>query len=42
MGVVTSLTLQMEHESSFKTGGSLVFACTNKVTAKPFLEKALL
>jgi len=42
MGVVTSLTLQMDDDSSFKTGGSLVFACTNKVTAKPFLEKALL
>lgn len=42
LGVVTSLTLQMEDESSFKTGGSLVFACTNEVTAKPFLEKALL
>lgn len=42
LGVVTSLTLQMEDDSSFKTGGSLVFACTNKVTAKPFLEKALL
>ena len=41
MGIVTSLTLQMEDESSFKTGGSLVFACANKVTAKPFLEKAL-
>mmetsp|Transcript_24474 Transcript_24474/g.52739 ORF Transcript_24474/g.52739 Transcript_24474/m.52739 type:complete len:489 (+) Transcript_24474:191-1657(+) len=41
MGVVTSLTLKMEDDSSFKTGGSLVCACANKTTAKPFLEKAL-
>jgi len=31
----------MEDESSFKTGGSLVFACADKVMAKPFLEAAL-
>merc|ERR1719199_1874320 len=42
LGVVTSLTLQMEDDSSFKTGGSLVFACANKVTATPFLKTALL
>ena len=41
MGVVTSLTLQMEDESSFRTGGSLVFACSDKATARPFLAKAL-
>jgi len=41
LGIVTSLTLQMEDDSSFKTGGSLVFACVNKVTAKPFLKSAL-
>ena len=31
----------MEDDTSFKTGGSLVFACTNKVTAKPLLKRAL-
>lgn len=41
MGVVTSLTIQMEAESSFQTGGSLVFPCSDKSTARPFLEKAL-
>lgn len=41
MGVVTSLTLMMEDESSFRTGGSLVFACSSKSTAKSFLTKAL-
>ena len=41
MGVVSSLTLKMEDGSSFRTGGSLVFPCSNKDMAKPFLEKAL-
>ena len=41
-GVVTSLTLVMEDGSAFKTGGSLVCACSNKDAAKPFLKKALL
>ena len=41
MGVATSLTLMMEDESSFRTGGSLVFACSTKSTAKVFLTKAL-
>ena len=41
MGVVTSLTLMMEDESSFRTGGSLVFACSSKSNAKSFLTKAL-
>lgn len=42
LGVVTSLTIQMENDACFQTGGSLVFACSNKDTAKPFLKKSLL
>jgi hypothetical protein len=41
LGVVTSLTLTMEDETSFQTGGSLVFACSAKSAAKAFLKKAL-
>ena len=41
MGVVTSLTFQMESESSFNTGGSTVIACGNKTCAAPFLKRAL-
>ncbi|KAL3785294.1 hypothetical protein ACHAW5_008326 [Stephanodiscus triporus] len=41
MGVVTSLTIRMEDESSFRSGGSLVVACSAKSTAKAFLKKAL-
>lgn len=42
MGVVTSLTLKMEEESIFRTGGSIVFSCPSKSLAKSFLRKALL
>jgi hypothetical protein len=41
MGVVTSLTLTMDDDSSFRTGGSIVFACSTKSVAKAFLAKAL-
>lgn len=41
MGVVTSLTFQMESESSFNTGGSIVVACGDKTSATPFLKRAL-
>jgi hypothetical protein len=41
LGVVTSLTFKMDVETSFKTGGSIVVACANKASAKPFLSKAL-
>ena len=37
LGVVTSVTIQLEDDSCFQTGGSLVFADT----AKPFRKKAL-
>jgi FAD/FMN-containing dehydrogenase len=42
MGVVTSLTLKMEKDSIFRTGGSIVFACSSMSIAKTFLRKALL
>ena len=42
MGVVTSLTLKMEEESIFRTGGSIVFSCPSKSIAMSFLRKALL
>lgn len=41
MGVVTSLTIKMEEESIYRTGGSIVFACSSKSIAKTFLRKAL-
>uniref|UniRef100_A0A6U7SWV0 FAD-binding PCMH-type domain-containing protein n=1 Tax=Eutreptiella gymnastica TaxID=73025 RepID=A0A6U7SWV0_9EUGL len=41
MGVVTSLTFKMDVATSFTTGGSIVVACANKTSAKPFLRRAL-
>ena len=41
MGVVTSLTFNMEEGTSFSTGGSIVVACANKASTKPFLRKLL-
>ncbi len=41
MGVVTSLTFNMAEGTSFSTGGSIVVACANKASTKPFLSKLL-
>uniref|UniRef100_A0A7S4MTA8 FAD-binding PCMH-type domain-containing protein n=1 Tax=Odontella aurita TaxID=265563 RepID=A0A7S4MTA8_9STRA len=41
MGVVTSLTFKMDAATSLSTGGSIVVACGNKASTKPFLRRAL-
>ena len=41
LGVVTSLTLQMETDSIFQTGGNLVVACETLESAQTYARKAL-
>ena len=41
LGVVTSLTLQMESGSIFRTGGNLVVACETLESAQAYARKAL-